>query len=162
MTPDRNLLSYLPTALRNYPQYAATGSEQAHQALLDAGFPAGSEPTWAYSYRAFWDPFQRILREEIDPTYDGDRLAGYAFCASGTLDCDADYDLTTRPAEVKGALNRLSLTGRIGKPLLQLQGHPRHRGHPARHPALRRHDQEPGPRAPDEALRGRGRHPLRG
>lgn len=122
MTPDRNLLSYLPTALRNYPQYAATGSEQAHQALLDVGFPAGSEPTWAYSYRNFWDPFQRILREEIDPAYDGDRLAGYALCVSGTLDCDADYDLATRPAEVREALNRISLTGRIGKPLLQLQG----------------------------------------
>jgi hypothetical protein len=122
MTPERNLLSYLPTALRNYPEYAATGSQQAHQALLDAGFPAGSEPTWAYSYRAFWDPFQRILREEIDPTYDGVKLAGHPFCVSGTVDCDADYDLTTRPAEVKEALNKISLTGRIGKPLLQLQG----------------------------------------
>ena len=94
----------------------------AHQALLDAGFPAGSEPTWAYSYRAFWDPFQRILREEIDPTYDGDTLAGYPFCAPGTVDCDADYDLASRPAEVKEALEGISLTGRIGKPLLQLQG----------------------------------------
>ena len=122
MTPDRNLLTYLPAALRNYPQYAATGSAESHQAMLDAGFPAGSEPTWAYSYRNFWDPFQRILREEIDPSYDGDRLAGYAFCASGTVDCDADYDLATRPAEVETALDKISLTGRIGKPLLQLQG----------------------------------------
>jgi hypothetical protein len=122
MTPDRNLLTYLPTALRHYPEYAATGSEEAHQALLDAGFPAGSEPTWAYSHRNFWDPLQRILREEVDPTYDGVRLAGYALCVSGTLDCDADYDLATRPAEVRETLTRLSLTGRIGKPLLQLQG----------------------------------------
>jgi hypothetical protein len=122
MTPERNLLTYLPTALRNYPQYAATGSDQAHQALLDAGFPAGSEPTWAYSHRNFWDPLQRILREEVDPTYDGDRLAGYALCTSGTLDCDADYDLATRPVAVRETLARLSLTGRIGKPLLQLQG----------------------------------------
>src|SRR4051794_36488293 len=75
MTPDRNLLSYLPTALRHYPEYAATGSPEAHRALLDAGFPSGSETTWAYSYQTFWDPFQRILREEIDPTYDGDTLA---------------------------------------------------------------------------------------
>ena len=122
MTPDRNLLSYLPTALRNYPQYVATGSPEAHQAMLDAGFPAGSEPTWAYSLRAFWDPFQRILREEVDPTYDGATLAGYPLCVSGTPDCDADYDLSTRPAEVRAALEKISLTGRIGKPLLQLQG----------------------------------------
>jgi hypothetical protein len=122
MTPERNLLTYLPTALRNYPQFAATGSPEAHQAMLDAGFPAGSEPTWAYSHRAFWDPFQRILREEIDPSYDGAKLAGYPLCTSGTLDCDADYDLSTRPAEVRAALEKISLTGRIGKPLLQLQG----------------------------------------
>ena len=122
MTPDRNLLSYLPTALRHYPEYAATGSHDAHQALLDAGFPAGSEPTWAYSYRGFWDPFQRILREEIDPTYDGDVLAGHPFCVPGSADCDADYDLASRPAHVREALERISLTGRIGKPLLQLQG----------------------------------------
>jgi hypothetical protein len=122
MTPERNFLSYLPTALRNYPQYAATGSVESHQAMLDAGFPAGSEPTWAYSHRNFWDPFQRILREEIDPTYDGDKLAGYPLCAPGTVDCDADYDLATRPAEVKAALDKISLTGRIDKPLLQLQG----------------------------------------
>ena len=122
MTPERNLLTYLPTALRNYPQYVATGSQAAHQALLDAGFPSGSEPTWEYSYRAFWDNFQRILREEVDPAYDGDTLAGHAFCAPGTVDCDADYDLASRPSDVKTALARISLTGRIGKPLLQLQG----------------------------------------
>ena len=122
MTPERNLLTYLPTALRHYPQYVANGSPASHQALLDAGFPAGSEPTWEYSYRAFWDHFQRILREELDPTYDGDTLAGHAFCASGTVDCDADYDLASRPSEVREALDRISLTGRIGKPLLQLQG----------------------------------------
>jgi hypothetical protein len=90
--------------------------------MLDAGFPPGSEQTWAYSYRGFWDPFQRILREEIDPTYDGDALAGYPFCTPGSVDCDADYDLGSRPAHVKKALERISLTGRIGKPLLELQG----------------------------------------
>jgi len=122
MTLDRNLLTYLPTALRHYPEYAATGSEAAHQALVNAGFPSGSEPTWEYSYRAFWDPFQRILREELDPAYDGDTLAGHALCAPGTVDCDADYDLESRPSEVKAAIEKISLTGRIRKPLLQLQG----------------------------------------
>ncbi|WP_346277369.1 tannase/feruloyl esterase family alpha/beta hydrolase [Pseudonocardia sp.] len=122
MTPERNLLSYLPTALRHYPQYAANGSQAAHQALLDAGFPSGSEPIWEYSYRFFWDPLQRILREELDPTYDGDVVAGHPFCAPGTVDCDADYDLAARPSEIKDAIARISLTGRIGKPLLTLQG----------------------------------------
>ena len=120
MTPDRNLLSYLPTALAQYPQYVA-GSEAAHQAILAQGFPAGSEPTWAYSQRAFWDPIQRFLREELDPGYDGDLEAGHPLCATGTPDCDADYDLQTRPG-VKEAIAGISLTGRIGKPLLTLQG----------------------------------------
>ncbi|HEY5845935.1 MAG TPA: tannase/feruloyl esterase family alpha/beta hydrolase [Nakamurella sp.] len=122
ITPERNFLTYLPTALGHYPQYAANGSPESHQALLGAGFPSGSEPTWEYSYRAFWDNFQRIFREEVDPTYDGDTPAGYPLCAPGTIDCDADYDLASRPEEVKDALEKISLTGRIGKPLLQLQG----------------------------------------
>ena len=67
---------------------------------------AGSEPTWAYSYRAFWDPIQRILREELDPTYDGDTQAGHPLCAPGTADCDADYDLETRPAGGQGRHRR--------------------------------------------------------
>jgi Tannase and feruloyl esterase len=121
VTPERSLLSYLPTALTNYPQHAA-GSEAAHQALLDAGFPAGSEPLWGFTYRSFWDPLQRILREELDPTFDGDTQAGTPFCAPGTPACDADYDLSTRPAEVADAISRVALTGRIGKPLLSLHG----------------------------------------
>jgi hypothetical protein len=120
MTPDRNLLSYLPTALAQYPRYVA-GSEAAHQAILAQGFPAGSEPTWAYRHRAFWDPIQRFLREELDPGYDGDLEAGHPLCATGTPECDADYDLQTRPG-VKEAIAGISLTGRIGKPLLTLQG----------------------------------------
>ena len=121
MTPDRNLLTYLPTALKNYPAFAA-GSEQAHQNILAAGFPAGSEPTWGLSNRIFWDPIQRTLREELDPTFDGDLEAGHPGCATGTPDCDADYVLSERPAQVKEALARIALTGRIGKPLLTLQG----------------------------------------
>jgi dienelactone hydrolase len=122
ITPERNLLTYLPTALKHYPDYAATRSQAAHQAILDAGIPSGSEPTWAYSYGSFWDPIQRILREEVDPTYDGDTLAGHPFCAPGSPDCDADYDLQTRPQAVKDAIAGVSLTGKIGKPLLLLQG----------------------------------------
>ena len=121
ITPERNLLTYLPTALREYPKYA-TGSPEAHQALLDAGFPAGSEPLWDFTYRNFWDPLQRTLREELDPTFDGDTQAGHPFCSPGTPDCDADYDLDARPSEVTDAIAAVSLTGRIGKPLLTLQG----------------------------------------
>ncbi len=162
MTPERNLLTYLPTALRHYPQYVANGSQEAHQALLDAGFPSGSEPTWEYSYRAFWDNFQRILREELDPTYDGDTLAGHPLCASGTVDCDADYDLASRPSEVRTGHREDLAHGSHREAPAAAAGNPRHRCHSSRLAPLRHHDRQPGPRCDDSALRGRGRKPLRG
>jgi hypothetical protein len=121
ITPEVSPLTYLPTALTEYPQYVA-GSLEAHQVLLDAGFPSSSEPIWEFSYRAFWDPIQRTLREELDPTFDGDTQAGNPFCAPGTPTCDADYDLNTRPPEVIDAFDGIALTGRIGKPLITIQG----------------------------------------
>jgi len=121
ITLEHSLLTYLPTALTEYPRYVA-GSAEAHQALLDAGFPAGSEPIWEFSYGNFWDPLQRVMREEVDPTFDGDTQAGHPFCAPGTPDCDADYDLDSRPPEVIAAFDGIALTGRIGKPLITIQG----------------------------------------
>jgi hypothetical protein len=43
-------------------------------------------------------------------------------CASGTPSCDADYDYATRPQDVKDAVGRVALTGRIGKPMITLHG----------------------------------------
>lgn len=91
-----NLLMYLPTALRNYPVYRA-GSQAAHDAMIAAGFAAGSEFLWDFHYTYYWDLTQRIYREELDPDYDGALEAGIPFCASGTLYCDADYDYASRP-----------------------------------------------------------------
>ncbi|MFL6130551.1 MAG: tannase/feruloyl esterase family alpha/beta hydrolase [Mycobacteriales bacterium] len=119
-----NLLTYLPTALRAYPRYAAggAGSTAAHQEMIEAGFAPGSEPLWAFHYQVYWDLTQRIYREELDPGYDGALQAGIPFCASGTPSCDADYDYFSRPAEVRRAVARVQLTGRIGKPMLTLHG----------------------------------------
>jgi hypothetical protein len=116
-----NLLTFLPPALRAYPAYAA-GSEAAHQSILDAGFAPGSEFLWDYHYRVYWDLTQRIYREEVDPSFDGPLEAGTPFCASGTPSCDADYAYASRPPSVARAVERISLTGRIGKPLLTLHG----------------------------------------
>jgi len=120
-TKHDNLLTHLPTALRNYPRYAA-GDETAHAAMLAAGYPAGSEPLWAFYQSRFWDPIQRVLREEFDPEFDGDLDAGVPLCQSGTPNCDADYDYATRPATVHRAFGRVALTGRIGRPLITLHG----------------------------------------
>ncbi|MDG4858728.1 tannase/feruloyl esterase family alpha/beta hydrolase [Streptomyces sp. T-3] len=119
-----NPLTFLPPALAHYPAYAAGGADAgaAHRAMLDAGYPAGSEFLWAYHYKTYWDLTQRIHREELDPGYDGATEAGTPFCRPSTPACDADYSYATRPPEVRAAVATIGLTGRIGKPLLTLHG----------------------------------------
>lgn len=117
-----NLFTFLPPALRHYPR-AAAGDEAAHQAILDAGFEPGSERLWPFHHSYYWDLTQRIYREEFDPDYDGDTLAGHPFCAPGSVPgCDADYDYASRPTEVREAMARVSLTGDISKPMITLHG----------------------------------------
>ncbi|MFD0535433.1 tannase/feruloyl esterase family alpha/beta hydrolase [Actinomadura luteofluorescens] len=122
-TPEGpSLLTTLPPTLRAYRRYAA-GESGAHEEMLAAGYPAGSEPLWGYHYKNLWDFLQRILREELDPSYDGAKEAGTAFCAEGTgAGCDTDYDYGSRPREVYAAMRRVSLTGRILRPLISVQG----------------------------------------
>ncbi|MFD0685728.1 tannase/feruloyl esterase family alpha/beta hydrolase [Actinomadura fibrosa] len=122
-TPDGpSLLTTLPPALRAYPRYAA-GQPGAHEEMLKAGYPAGSEPLWGVHYKSQWDFFQRVVREELDPTYDGAAQAGTPFCPEGTGEgCDTDYDYGSRPREVREAVRRVSLTGRIGRPLISVSG----------------------------------------
>ncbi|EST33733.1 hypothetical protein N566_19205, partial [Streptomycetaceae bacterium MP113-05] len=120
-----NLFTFLPPALRAYPVYAAggEGAEAAHTRMTAAGFPAGSEFLWPYHYAHYWDATQRIYREEFDPRYDGDREAGTPFCEPGSgPGCDADYVYPDRPHVVHRAVDRIGLTGRIGKPLITLHG----------------------------------------
>ncbi|HWM06734.1 MAG TPA: 3-hydroxybutyrate oligomer hydrolase family protein [Actinophytocola sp.] len=116
-----NLLTFLPPALRAYPAYAA-GEPGAHQAMLDAGYAPGSEFLWPFHHQVYWDFTQRTYREELDPTFDGDLDAGIPYCESGTPNCDTDYDYASRPATVHRAVDRISLSGRIGKPLITLHG----------------------------------------
>jgi hypothetical protein len=106
-TPDGpNLFTFLPPALRAYPRYAA-GDPAAHAQMLAAGYAAGSEPTWAFHYSVYWQLTQRIYRQEFDPDYTG---------------ADADYDYAARPQGVHDAVGRVSLTGRIKRPMLTLHG----------------------------------------
>ena len=118
-----NLMTYLPAALEHYPDYAATGDQAAHDAMIAAGFAPGSEFLWPFHHSYYWDLTQRIYREELDPEWDGDLDAGVPFCRSGTIPaCDADYDYASRPQRVKNAVRSVELTGRIGKPLLTVHG----------------------------------------
>ncbi|GAA0901068.1 3-hydroxybutyrate oligomer hydrolase family protein [Streptomyces thermoalcalitolerans] len=119
-----NLFTFLPPALRHYPVHAAGGraAERARRELHRAGFPAGSEFLWPFHHQVYWDLAQRIYREEFDPGFDGATEAGTPYCAPGTPACDADYDYAARPAEVHRAVQRVALTGRIGKPLITVHG----------------------------------------
>ncbi|WP_455351964.1 3-hydroxybutyrate oligomer hydrolase family protein [Streptomyces sp. SYSU K217416] len=119
-----NLFTFLPPALRSYPAYAAggAGADRAHREMIAAGFPAGSEFLWPYHHQVYWDLTQRVYREEFDPGFDGSAEAGTPYCAPGTAGCDADYDYAARPDGVHDAVERISLTGRIGKPLITLHG----------------------------------------
>ena len=117
-----NLFTYLPTALKYYPEYEATGSERAHGKMILDGFQPGSEFLWDEHYLVYWDLTQRIYREEFDPRYDGPLEAGIPFCQEGTPNCDANYNYFARPQRVKDAVGRVSNTGKIGKPMLTLHG----------------------------------------
>src|SRR5215217_6432722 len=94
MTADGpNLFTYLPTALREYPQ--AELDPAARQRMYDVGFEPGSEVLWKDHYAVYWDLTQRTYREAFDPDYDGTQKAGTAFCRTGTAPgtttaCDAD------------------------------------------------------------------------
>ncbi|MFI9508829.1 tannase/feruloyl esterase family alpha/beta hydrolase [Nocardia sp. NPDC052566] len=94
-----NPLTFLPSALRAYPA--------DRDAVHAAGFPAESEPLWEYHNKVYWELTQRIYRQEFDPGYAGS---------------DAEYDYAARPAAVHDAMRRVSLTGRIQRPLLTIHG----------------------------------------
>ncbi|WP_299541523.1 tannase/feruloyl esterase family alpha/beta hydrolase [uncultured Streptomyces sp.] len=122
---EPHLLTFLPPALRAYPAVAAGGpdADRAREQMYAAGFPPGSEFLWPSHHQVYWDLTQRVYREELDPGFDGDTEAGTPYCAPGTVPgCDADYDWADRPEEVRRAVGRIALTGRIGKPLITVHG----------------------------------------
>jgi hypothetical protein len=95
-----NLLTFLPPALRAF-------SSGDHAAMLTAGFAPGSEFMWPFHNQVYWTLTQTLYQQELDPAYIG---------------APAAYDYITRPAEVHQAVARISLTGRIAKPLITLHG----------------------------------------
>jgi hypothetical protein len=110
-----NLLTFLPPALRAYPANDTAG-------MAAAGFSSATSFLWPFHYQYYWDLTQRVYREEFDPAFDGAAEAGTPFCASGTPACDTDYDYASRPASVRQAVARVSLTGKIKRPLITVHG----------------------------------------
>ncbi|MET7377351.1 tannase/feruloyl esterase family alpha/beta hydrolase [Streptomyces sp. NPDC005526] len=115
-----NLLTSLPAAVGHI-----LGSADDED-LYAVGFARGSEFLWPYHEKAYWGVTQKIYRAEFDPGYDtgcpgpsaGSTVEEIlAPCAS-----DAAYDYASRPASVHRAVERVALTGRIGRPLITLHG----------------------------------------
>ncbi len=126
-----NLFTYLPVALRNYPeceakQAAGRRNSRPCERMFRAGFERGSGFLWEEHYTEYWDLTQRIYREEFDPQYDGEQKAGYPFCQEETSPppegCDAEYRYEDRPRRVKEAVEKVSLTGKIDDPMITLHG----------------------------------------
>ncbi|MEU5519981.1 tannase/feruloyl esterase family alpha/beta hydrolase [Streptomyces sp. NPDC052079] len=94
--------------------------------MYAAGFARGSEFLWPYHEKAYWGVTQKIYRAEFDPDYD----PGCPGASAGSTveeilapcPSDAAYDYASRPASVHRAVNRVALTGRIGKPMITLHG----------------------------------------
>ncbi|MEV3857329.1 tannase/feruloyl esterase family alpha/beta hydrolase [Streptomyces sp. NPDC050095] len=115
-----NLLTSLPTAVAYGRGEASAGDMYA------AGFAPGSEFLWPYHQKAYWGLTQKVYRAEFDPAYDADCPGTSAGSTTEEIlapcTSDAAYDYAARPASVHRAVARVALTGRIGKPLLTLQG----------------------------------------
>lgn len=121
-TADGGLLKTLPPALRAYPR-VKPGDPSTRAAMVAAGYPEDSWPQWEWHEKKQWDLLQRVIREELDPDYDGAAQAGTPFCPEGTgAGCDTDYDFAARPESVHKAVERIALTGRIQRPLISIQG----------------------------------------
>ncbi|WP_458248071.1 tannase/feruloyl esterase family alpha/beta hydrolase [Streptomyces sp. MAI_2237] len=120
-TPDGpNLLTSLPTAV------ARTLGSARDEDMYAVGFARGSEFLWPYHEKAYWGVTQKIYRAEFDPGYDPDCPGASAGSTADRIlaPCPADavYDYAARPAAVHRAVARVSLTGRIGRPLITLHG----------------------------------------
>jgi hypothetical protein len=126
-TPDGpNLFTYLPTAVR-YTLGQATAQD-----MYRAGFARGSEPLWPFHQAVYWSLTQKTYRAEFDPTYDpicpGATAGTVVSGGTAFLPCpsDARYDAyfadRSRSQAAHDALARISLTGRIGKPVLTVHG----------------------------------------
>jgi hypothetical protein len=114
-----NLLSDLPPAILNYPDYVASGrsaTSTAARNILAAGYPpdlTGTAPSlWDLYSGSFWEVTACQWQKRLDPGYDtyGAGLADYNYLARLSA------------SGVAGELSAIATTGRIRRPLVTLAG----------------------------------------
>lgn len=114
-----NLLTDLPVAVLNYPDYVASGMSSTSTAaknIRGAGFPpdlsAGATSLWALNSASFWEVTLCQWQKRLDPAYDtyGSGPENYNYIArlpvSGADEKIADF----------------ATTGRIKRPLITVAG----------------------------------------
>ncbi len=115
-----NLFTYLPPALRAYPDYVL-GSEPAYDEIVHGGrMPPDSEPIWNNHWQIYWGLVQSTYRPVFDPEY-----TDYVAAPREVLpqDPDAQYDYESRPEVVAERLAAVANTGDLNdKPLITLHG----------------------------------------
>jgi len=114
-----NILIDLPPAIRNFPDYVASGfdpNSQAAQNILNAGYPPdivnGADSLWLRYSLQFWEVTACQWQERFDPTY--------ATYTSGL----GNYDYLARIG-VPGVFDSVAAvetTGKIKKPLITVAG----------------------------------------
>ncbi|KOT37656.1 aromatic ring-opening dioxygenase LigA [Streptomyces caelestis] len=94
--------------------------------MYAAGFARGSEFLWPYHEKVYWGLTQKIYRAEFDPDHDpgcpGPSAGSTTEQILAPCPSDAAYDYASRPASVHRAVERVALTGRIGRPMITLHG----------------------------------------
>jgi hypothetical protein len=114
-----NILTDLPPAILNFPDYAASGLNPASTAAKNiqaAGYPpdivAGTASLWGRYNGQFWEVTQCQWQKRLDPTYDT--------YVSGT----GTYNYVARlsVSDVGAQLAAFATTGRIKRPLVTVAG----------------------------------------
>jgi hypothetical protein len=114
-----NLLSALPPAILNYPDYAASGfaaSSTAAKNILLTGYPpdlvSGTTSLWGLYWTAYWELTLCQWQKRLDPSYDT--------YGSGT----GTYSYVDRlsASDVGADVAAIATTGNIGKPLITVAG----------------------------------------
>jgi len=119
-----NILIDLPPAIKNFPDYVASGfdpNSQAAQNIMAAGYPPDivntsvtpTDSLWLHYSNSFWEVTACQWQERFDPTYNT--------YGSGL----GNYDYLSRIHTVPGVfrtVDKVETTGDIGKPLITVAG----------------------------------------
>jgi hypothetical protein len=118
---DNNILAFLPPAIKNFPDYVASGfdpNSAAAQAIRAAGYPPdivnATGSLWGRYSAQFWEVTQCQWQKRLDPTYDtyGAGPGNYDYAARAAA----------RGETVTRNLDAFATTGKIKKPLITVAG----------------------------------------